>query len=350
MPFLYLTEQGAVLQREGERLLVTKEDQTLADVPVVKLEAVLVFGHVHLTTPALQLCLIHEVELALFTRRGRLLGQLTSPFPKNIELRQAQYARAADTTFTLSLAQTLVAAKLGNALEFLREFAHNHPDTDLAPETAQVAAARYQAAQAQDPARLLGLEGSGARAYFAAFAKMIRHTFGFTGRARHPAPDPVNALLSLGYTLVYHELSSLLDGLGFDPYLAFSTSPASATPPWPRTSWKSSGPPWWTASPSTWSITASSRNRIFIPIPPAACICWTSPASAIFKSTSASLPGPRPPRPLRRTWISAASSAARRNGCAGRYSPASPMLPLLFPGHNPCSMLSAMISGMTAAA
>jgi CRISPR-associated protein Cas1 len=225
MAYLYLTEQGALLRKEGERLLVVKDDETLLDVPVRQVEGVLVFGHVHLTTPALQLCLGHNVELALFTRRGRLLGQLTSPFPKNIELRQAQYGRAADASFTLGLARIFVAAKLGNALEYLREFAHNHPDTDLAQEMTQVAAARDQAAQAQDPARLLGLEGSGARAYFAAFAKMVRHTFGFTGRARHPAPDPVNALLSLGYTLVYNELSSLLDGLGFDPYLGFYHQP-----------------------------------------------------------------------------------------------------------------------------
>jgi CRISPR-associated protein Cas1 len=74
-------------------------------------------------------------------------------------------------------------------------------------------------------AALLGHEGAGARVYFAAFSKMLRHRLGFTGRQRHPAPDPVNALLSLGYTLVYHELSSLLDGLGFDPYLGFFHQP-----------------------------------------------------------------------------------------------------------------------------
>lgn len=105
MSCLYLTEQGAVLQRKGERLVVTIDEQTMADVPVAKLEAVLVFGRVHLTTFALQLCLTHGIELALYTRRGRLLGQLTSPFPKNIELRLTQYARAADPAFVLTLPQ-----------------------------------------------------------------------------------------------------------------------------------------------------------------------------------------------------------------------------------------------------
>ena len=42
--------------------------------------------------------------------------------------------------------------------------------------------------------------------------------------SRPPAPaptDPVNALLSFGYTLVNAELSSLLDAMGYDPYIGF---------------------------------------------------------------------------------------------------------------------------------
>lgn len=225
MAYLYLTEQGSLLQKTGERLVVVKDDATLLDVPVSKLQGILVFGHVHLTTPALQLCLSHEVELALFTRRGRLLGQLTSPFPKNLDLRRAQYAKAADPGFSLDMARAVVAGKLANALELMREFSYNHHDTVLQPEMDRLEALRPQVEQAAQLSSLLGLEGSGARAYFAAFAKMIRHTFGFTGRQRHPAPDPVNALLSLGYTLVYNEIGSLLDGLGFDPYLGFYHQP-----------------------------------------------------------------------------------------------------------------------------
>lgn len=225
MAYLYLTEQGSVLAKTGERLIVTKDDATLLDLPADKIDGVMVFGHVHLTTPALQLLLGRGIELALFTRRGRLLGQLTAPFTKNIDLRRAQYARAGDPAFALSQARALVAGKLANSLEMLRDFAHNHPDPSLAEEITRLAAYPPQVAAAPDLDTLLGLEGSGARTYFAAFAKMVRRSFGFTGRVRHPSPDPVNALLSLGYTLVYNEISSLLDGLGFDPYLGFYHQP-----------------------------------------------------------------------------------------------------------------------------
>lgn len=126
---------------------------------------------------------------------------------------------------TLQSVSLVCSDKSITQVQWFLDICRRYPDTDLAQETAQVAAARDQALQAQDPARLLELEGSGARAYFAAFAKMVRYSFGFSGRARHPAPDPVNALLSLGYTMVYNELSSLLDGLGFDPFLGFYHQP-----------------------------------------------------------------------------------------------------------------------------
>ncbi|MBW2739372.1 MAG: CRISPR-associated endonuclease Cas1, partial [Deltaproteobacteria bacterium] len=65
----------------------------------------------------------------------------------------------------------------------------------------------------------MGLEGGAAKTYFSAFGKMILGEFNFTGRNKRPPTDPVNAILSLSYTMIFNEISSLLDGLGFDPYL-----------------------------------------------------------------------------------------------------------------------------------
>ncbi len=68
---------------------------------------------------------------------------------------------------------------------------------------------------------LLGVEGRAARVYFNLFGRMLLCDFDFDGRRKRPPPDPVNALLSLTYTMVFNEIASLLDGLGFDPYLGF---------------------------------------------------------------------------------------------------------------------------------
>jgi len=76
MANLYLVEQGAVLHKSGDRLIVTKDDKTLLEVPCHQIDAVLIFGNVHLTTPAVRELAEHGIEMALFTRRGKLLCQL----------------------------------------------------------------------------------------------------------------------------------------------------------------------------------------------------------------------------------------------------------------------------------
>lgn len=225
MAFLYITEQGAVLRRTGQRLVVEKDEKTLADVPAGKVEGVLIFGNVQFTTQAVRLLFECGIEMALFTSTGRLLGQLTSTTTKNIGLRQAQFARSADADFVLAVARTIVEGKLRNGLELVRQFRHNHPETPLDEEIQDIAAACTGVASQGDLPSLLGVEGSAARTYFSAFSKMVRHSFAFTGRRRRPAPDPVNALLSFGYTLVYNEIASLLDGLGLEPYLGFFHQP-----------------------------------------------------------------------------------------------------------------------------
>ncbi len=225
MAFLYVTEQGAVLKRRGQRLAVEKDGHTLLDTPAAKIEGILLFGNVQVTTQAIHLLFQQEIELAFFSSHGRLIGQLTSPATKNIVLRQAQYARQADPSFAFGMARTIVSAKSANSLEFVRQFAHNHPDTDLSAEKAALTEMCSRIESQPDLTALLGLEGAASRIFFQAFAKMLRHSFNFDGRHRRPPPDPVNALLSLGYTLVYNEIGSLLDGLGFDPYLGFYHQP-----------------------------------------------------------------------------------------------------------------------------
>lgn len=223
MATLYITEQGSILRKTGDRIIVEKDDQVLLEVPCHKVDTVLIFGAVQVTIQALSELLEHEIELALFTRHGRLKGQLTPIKSKNIVLRVAQFERARENGFALQTARELVRAKIGNAVAVLRRFAYNHPERKAAldAEVARLQTHLTSLDEVQDLPSLNGLEGIAGRAYFAGFSQMILADLPFPGRRRRPAPDPINALLSFGYTLVGNELHSLLDGMGFDPYLGF---------------------------------------------------------------------------------------------------------------------------------
>jgi CRISP-associated protein Cas1 len=96
MANIYLTEQGSVLKKTGDRLIVEKDKEVLLDVQCSKIEAVLIFGNVQFTTQAVRELFEHGIEMALLTKSGRLIGQLTSPFTKNIELRVEQFKKHDD--------------------------------------------------------------------------------------------------------------------------------------------------------------------------------------------------------------------------------------------------------------
>jgi len=56
MSVVYVREQGSVVRRQGERLLVTKEDQPLMDIPRIHIEQLALFGNMQLTSPAIARC------------------------------------------------------------------------------------------------------------------------------------------------------------------------------------------------------------------------------------------------------------------------------------------------------
>lgn len=220
MSVLYLTEQGSVVRKTGDRLIIEKGGRVLAEIQCLKLETILVYGNVQITTQALAELLDHGIELALLSRSGKLRGQLTPPKAKNVPLRLRQYDLSRQPDFCLTLAREIVRAKIENGVAALRRFRLNHSDFSTAEADAMESALERVAAMGSLD-ELRGLEGHAAARYFAALGRMVPASLGFDGRNRRPPRDPLNALLSFGYVLVGNELQSLLDAMGFDPYLGF---------------------------------------------------------------------------------------------------------------------------------
>lgn len=219
MATLYLSEQGSYIRKTGERLVVMKDGEVLAEIPCRKLETVFLYGNVQVTVQALDELLDHGIEVALFTRHGRLKGQITPQKAKNIVIRMRQYELARDEAACLPIAREMIAGKVANALAVVRRFRANHPEALPLTDVTTLEAAAAGVDRAASLESLRGLEGTAAARYFPCLGAMVPAQFPFPGRNRRPPRDPLNALLSFGYVLVGNELQSLVDGMGFDPYL-----------------------------------------------------------------------------------------------------------------------------------
>jgi CRISP-associated protein Cas1 len=220
--FLYLTEQGSILRKAGDRLLVEKEDELLLDVPYHKLENVMLFGNVQVTSQAMGELLEKGVNLSLFSRQGMYRGALAPPRGKNVDLRIAQFEAFRNAAFALDAARAIVSAKVGNGAAVLKVYRrHNTKDEAFDRALEGLATSAGGATEAHDIASLDGIEGAAAREYFTLLMHFNLSEMSWPGRVKHPATDPLNALLSLTYTLIMNELSGLLEAAGLDPYLGF---------------------------------------------------------------------------------------------------------------------------------
>ena len=222
MAYLYLTEQGAILRKAGDRLLVEKDDELMLDIPYHKIETVLLFGNVQVTTQAMAELLEKGVNLSLFSRHGEYRGGLEPPRGKNIDLRIAQFEIFRNHASALELARAVVAAKIANGAAVLDAYRrHSDPGGDFDARRLKLAEAPARCMEAADVAALDGVEGASAREYFSLVMAFNRSEMAWQGRVRHPATDPLNALLSFTYTLLMNEAMGLLEGAGLDPFLGF---------------------------------------------------------------------------------------------------------------------------------
>jgi CRISPR-associated protein Cas1 len=218
---IYVREQGSSLHKRGGRLLVEKDGKLLLEIPLRDTECVAVFGNVQVSTQALSELLERSIPLAFFTRNGRFKGHLAPEASKNVPLRLAQYKASQDEARALEIAKAAVRAKLLNAAALIAGYRANYPSGELEQAAVSLHGLARKAAAASSHAELLGCEGAGAAAYFRAFARMNRSGLPFEARRMHPPPDPVNALLSLSYTLAMNELRAVAEARGLEPHIGF---------------------------------------------------------------------------------------------------------------------------------
>ncbi|MDR4506847.1 MAG: CRISPR-associated endonuclease Cas1 [Candidatus Brocadiaceae bacterium] len=221
MATIYLTEQGSKLSKTSKRLIIEKDGQTLLEIPDFKIERVLIFGNVQITTQAMAFLLDNGIEVSFLSLYGKYRGRLSPVESKNAHLRIRQYQRHLDNEFRLVLAKAIVQAKLHNGRELLMRYARNHPEIDFEEDKKQLEDCIAKLRHKESVNSAMGVEGAAAAVYFKAFGKMLRGELKFEKRQRRPPKDPVNALLSLGYTLIGNEMHSIVCAIGFDPYIGF---------------------------------------------------------------------------------------------------------------------------------
>lgn len=218
---LYIIEQGARLSHAGRRLVVSKDDAELASAPLVHVSQVILMGNIALTTPVIKLLLLEAIDVVFMTQDGDYCGRLTGPATPHVMLRRKQYRSQEDGRFLLTMAQNVVRGKIANMRTLLLKHNRELNDAVIASATEALGQAFEHAPRTTTLASLSGVEGAATAAYFGAWKRLLKGDWKFEKRQRRPPPDPINVLLSFGYTLLAHAAQGAVEAAGLDPYAGF---------------------------------------------------------------------------------------------------------------------------------
>jgi CRISPR-associated protein Cas1 len=223
---VYVQSQGATVGKRGERLEIRSRDG-VQHARLMDTSQLCVFGNVQVSAQTLNTLIGGGIPVCHFSYAGWFYGVSHGIGNRNCDLRLHQYRAAIDPVGSLALARRFVGAKLLNCRTMIRRN-HAQPPQAALVELERLAADADRAEAAES---LLGIEGAGARAYFAEFGGMLKPeagdvaTFDFTTRNRRPPRDPVNSLLSLAYSVLAKDWTVTLFAVGLDPFLGFYHRP-----------------------------------------------------------------------------------------------------------------------------
>ena len=242
---LYLNSQGYRVGCKDEVLQVKEADHVIEEVRMRDVSHVALFGNIQISTQAIQSLCEQEIPVTYFSMGGWFYGMTRGHSLKNVFLRMEQFRSARDERICLSIARRFVHGKIRNHRTLLMRN-HVEPPAGI---IARLKRAAEDALAALSVEELLGIEGAAASQYFQHFSGMVkveeelpglemprnasdpgRFNFNFTNRNRRPPSDPVNAMLSLAYSLLAKDCTLAALAVGFDPYLGFYHQPRFGRP------------------------------------------------------------------------------------------------------------------------
>jgi CRISPR-associated protein Cas1 len=154
---------------------------------------------------------------------GEYKGHLWSAELGDLAVETAQFERQHDQAFKLGIASSVVQGKLWNSKQLLLRLNRKRRNVEIAEAIGQMThlmESVVDPSQASTLDQIRGYEGAGAAQYFQSLGQLISNPgFSFLKRQFHPPTDPVNSLLSFGYTLLFNNVFSLLLAAGLNPYL-----------------------------------------------------------------------------------------------------------------------------------
>ena len=228
MTAIYIDRKGAHLDLDAGALAVRIDGEKLSRIPLAGVTRLVLRRAEGISLKLLGG--LGERGIGLFvlgSRKGEPLANLQGVPHGDATVRLGQFVLARDPARVLALGRHAVKGKIAGALAFARAAMALRPDRrkPLFDAISSMEGCLRKLGDAADIDALRGLEGAAAAAFFRGYTSLFAPALGFVERNRRPPRDPVNACLSLAYTLLHGEAVQAAWTAGLDPFVGFLHAP-----------------------------------------------------------------------------------------------------------------------------
>lgn len=212
---LLITEQGAKVSIDAGKVII-KTSTLERLIPKEIIENVSIFGNVELTTSFIRHCLTRDIPISYFSMRGKYFGRTISTSNDNITRLKKQIQIIEDQEFRRNFACITIDAKINNQLTLLRRL--NRNGRSIKEKIEEIVRLRAKIKEADTVEKIMGYEVIISRIYYKSISEIFPEEFKFEKRTRRPPRDPFNSMISLGYTILFHEIIGHIESVGLTAY------------------------------------------------------------------------------------------------------------------------------------
>lgn len=234
---IHIVESSASVGKSGNQIKISyRDDRASQTLPVAEVGQIVLHGFSQISTQCIRFCAHNDIGVHFITGGGQYVGGVNYN-TSAVQRKLRQYAALSNENFCLGLAKRLVCCKAESQRQVLMRFRRRGGEinSNLTDLTGQMSKMIRLIENAEDIQSLLGIEGRIARLYFSALPQIISSelpaTMQFNGRSKRPPRDPINCLLSYGYSFLIKDILNAVLTVGLEPAIGFYHQPRSSAPP-----------------------------------------------------------------------------------------------------------------------
>jgi len=224
MSTLIIDNKMLSISQEGNRLKIQSAEQPTKSIPFSHFNKIVISADINIKSRLLRTLATKDISVILINPRNpEEYGLLQGSGHNDASRKITQYKASQTPYLCQQISQYLVTQKIAQQNQLLENAKPNHQQSRYAIIKAQTVLqnAQQKLKTNQPITTLRGIEGASAAAYFKAYRTLFSEKYKFTERNRRPPKDPINALLSLSYTLADGIACQRLQIKGLDLMIGF---------------------------------------------------------------------------------------------------------------------------------